>query len=79
MYRALKTFYLISRFLFYNKRRKIINYFVLTLRSHRANIKNVVKVFAKSTKEINQDIKIIINRESKIICVFVITFLEDLS
>jgi len=79
MYRALKTFYLISKYLFYNKRRKIVNYFVLILESHRANIKNIIKVFVKLIRKIDRNVRITINKEIKIICIFIIVFLEDLS
>ncbi len=79
IYRALKAFYLIPEYLFYNKRRKTINCFVLILKSHRTNIENVIKVFAKSIKDTNRDVKITINKKIKLICACIITFLRDLS
>ncbi len=78
IYQALKIFYLIPEYLFYNKKRKIVNCFVLILEPHKTNIENIVKVFVKSIRKINRNIKITINKEIKIVCVFVIAFLEDL-
>ena len=50
MYRALKTFYFISIYLFYEKRRKIVNVFILILNLYDINLKTIVKTFNKIIK-----------------------------
>ena len=50
MYRAFKAFYFISIYLFYEKRRKIINVFILILNSYDVNLKTIIKVFNKIIK-----------------------------
>ena len=45
IYRILKTFYFISIYLSYEKRRKIINIFTLILNSHDVNLKTIMKIF----------------------------------
>ena len=79
MYRALKGFYLISACLSYEERRKIVNVFTLTLGPHGANIKTVIEVFDKAIRQLNKDMKMIINEESKQVCAFSMIFLGDMS
>ena len=50
MYHILKTFYFILICFSYEKRRKIVNVFILILNSHDVNLKTVVKVFDKIIK-----------------------------
>ena len=50
IYRALKIFYLILIYFSYKERRKIINIFILTLRSYKINLINVIKAFYKLIK-----------------------------
>lgn len=80
IYRALKTFYLILACLLYKKRRKVVNVFTLTLEFYETNLKTIVKVFFKSIKQLNRDIKDMqINRKSTSIYVFTIELIEDMS
>ena len=79
MYRVLKTFYFILACLFYSERRKMINVFILTLRFHEIQLKEVVEVFRKFLKKLNTELKININDQDHIIYTFVITFLKDMS
>ena len=65
MYRALKGFYLIFACLSYEEWRKIVNVFILTLEPHEANIKTVIEVFDKAIRQLNKDMKMIINGESE--------------
>ena len=79
MYRALKAFYFIFVCLFYFKRKKMINIFILTLKSHEIQLKNVIEVFRKSLKKLNTKLKMNINDQDHIICAFVIAFLKNMS
>ena len=79
MYRALKGFYLISACLSYEERRKIVNVFTLTPRPHKANIKTIIEVFNKAIRQLNKDIKMIINEEPEQVCAFNMAFLDDMS
>ena len=50
MYRVLKAFYFILFYFSYEKRRKIVNVFILTLNSHDVNLKTIMKTFNKIIK-----------------------------
>ena len=78
MYRALKTFYFISTYLFYKKRRKIVNIFTLTLNPHEINFDEMIKFFNKHLRQLNYEINLIINAEFYMICAFIIVFLNDM-
>ena len=47
IYRALKVFYLILVYLIYKKRRKLVNIFILILKSYKVNIYDITKVFSR--------------------------------
>lgn len=79
MYRALKIFYLISVNLSYDERRKLTNVFTLILRSHDVIIENVINTFAKSIRQLDRDISLIINEDEQEICAFSMSLLEDMS
>ena len=79
MYRALKAFYFIFACLFYFERRKMINVFILTLKSYETQLKDVVEVFRKSLKKLNIELKMNINDQDHIVCAFVMTFLKNMS
>lgn len=79
MYRTLKTFYFILACLSYKKRRKLTNVFILTLESYKIIFHDVVEVFSKSIKKLNYNVEMKINKECEIICVFVMTFFENMS
>ena len=65
MYRTLKTFYLIFANLNYNKRRKIVNMFILILKSHDATLKNVVDALTKFIRLLNKKTDLFINEQKK--------------
>ena len=65
MYRTLKTFYLIFVNLNYNERRKIVNVFILILKSHDVVLKNVVDVLTKFIRLLNKKIDLFINEQKK--------------
>ena len=46
-YYIFKVFYIILDYLLYSKCKKFINIFILTLKSYKTNIKNIIKVFSK--------------------------------
>ena len=79
MYCALKAFYFILACLFYFERRKMINVFTLTLKFHEIQLKDVVEVFRKFLKKLNTELKMNINDQDHIVCVFVMTFLKNMS
>ena len=79
MYRVFKVFYLISVNLSYDERRKLINVFILTLNFHDVIIDDVINTFAKSIKQLNRDINLIINENEQKICVFSMSLLENMS
>ena len=79
MYRSLKAFYLIFANLSYEKRRKIINVFTLTLESHDVVFENVVKVFFKDIKQLNRDFALFVNDIETEICFFVMKLIDDMS
>ena len=79
MYRALKAFYLISICLTYKKRRKLANMFILSLRSHRTELNDVIKAFVKPIQKLNRGTQLKVNDNLKIVCAFAITFLDDMS
>ena len=79
MYRALKTFYLISACLTYKKRRKLANVFTLSLKSHKAKLDDIVKVFVKPIQKLDRGTQLEVNDNLKTVCVFAITFLGDMS
>ena len=78
MYRTLKTFYFISNNLFYNKRRKIVNVFILILKSYDVVLKNVVDAFAKFIKILNKKIDLYINNQKQKMCAFVFDLIKNL-
>ena len=55
------------------------NVFTLTLSSHDANVQDVIKVFNKSIRQLDRDVELVVNKERKIVCVFIMIFLEDMS
>ena len=57
MYRVLKAFYLISIYLNYNERRKLMNVFIFSLNLYDIKLDNVIKVFYKFIQKLNRDIK----------------------
>ena len=61
IYRALKTFYLIPVYLNYQERRKLANVFILLLNSHETKIENIVKVFSKSIRKLDDEVNFDIN------------------
>ena len=50
IYRVLKAFYLISTYLLYKERYKLINIFILTLDLYSVKINNIVEAFYKLIK-----------------------------
>ena len=79
MYRSLKTFYLIFVNFSYKKRRILINVFTVILKSHDAHFKNVIENFDKVIRTLNRDQNLNINEEQTTICVFIMTFLKNMS
>ena len=79
MYRALKVFYLILIYLIYEKRRKLINIFILILNSYNIKLEEVIKVFYKFIRELDPEILLNINKEIITIYIFIIIFLDDIS
>ena len=67
MYRALKTFYIISICFFYVERKKVINVFTLTLKFHDVEMKNVVKNFRKSIRKLDKNLNMKINDNIEIV------------
>ena len=74
MYKFFKFFYLISTYLFYKNRKKIVNNFILTFESHDVNIKNIVNVFRKFIQQLNTCTKMKIYDNMKKIYVFNMIF-----
>ena len=79
MYRALKTFYIIFVFLFYEKRRKLANVFTLILNFHEVNLKNVVRAFVKAIRPLDRDVNLIVNEEQISICAIIMKLIDDKS
>ena len=79
MYRFLKIFYLIFVNFLYKKRRILINVFIVILNSHDAHFKNVIEIFDKTIRTLNRDQNLNINEKQTTICVFIMTFLKNMS
>ena len=79
MYRSLKAFYLIFANLSYEKRRKIVNVFTLTLEFHNVALETVVKVFFKNIKQLNRNFALSVNDIEIEICFFVMKLIDDMS
>ena len=73
----MKTFYFIFVF-FYEKRRKFINIFILILNLYKIDIHAIIKIFNKFIKQINRDLKIIINGKIENIYIFNIIFFKNI-
>lgn len=56
-----------------------INIFFLTLRSHDSQFSNVVAVLWSALTQLNREIKLTINEKKKLICAFMMTFIENMS
>ena len=67
MYRALKAFYLIFVYLNYQERRKLANIFILLLSSHGVKIENVIKVFSKLIRKLDNGVNFDINENTETI------------
>ena len=78
MYKTLKAFYFILINLFYEKRRKLINVFILILKFYNAKIKNVIIVFIKVIKQLNRGVNFIINNNVDFVCFFLIEIIENM-
>ena len=78
IYRVFKTFYFISTYLFYKKRRKIVNVFTLTLNFYNVNFDEMIKFFDKHLRQLNCKMNLIINAKFHIMCAFIIVFLNDM-
>ena len=78
MYRFLKAFYLIFANLSYEKRRKIVNVFTLTLEFHDVALEDVVKIFFKNIKQLNRDFALSVNDIEIEICSFVMKLIDDM-
>ena len=79
MYRFFKAFYLIFVNFSYKKGRILINVFIVTFESHDVYFKNVIEIFNKTIRTLNQNQKLNINEKQTTICVFIITFLKNMS
>ena len=79
-YRFFKAFYFTSVDLSYKKRRKLINVFILTLRSHEVNIENVIECIFKIIRRLDKnDVEMNIVEETVFVCAFEMTLLDDMS
>ena len=79
MYRSLKAFYLIFANLSYEKRRKIVNVFTLTLESHDVALEDVVKIFFRDIRQLNRNFALSVNDIETEICSFVMRLIDDMS
>ena len=52
----------------------MINAFILTLRFYKIQLKDVVEAFRKLLKKLNIELKMNINDQDYIVCVFVLHF-----
>ena len=77
-YRFLKAFYLTSATLFYQKRRKVVNVFTLTLESHEIKVDDVIAFIVKSIRRMNSGVDMIINKEIVFVCAFELTLIDDM-
>ena len=64
--------------MFYQKRRKIINVFTLTFKSHDVKIDDVITFIVRSIRRMNNDIDMIINEEIMFIYVFKLTLINNM-
>ena len=79
-YRFLKTFYFTSVDLSYKKRRKLINVFILILKSHEVNFENVIECIFKIIRRLNKnDVEMNIIEETVLVCIFEMILLNNMS
>lgn len=78
IYRILKTFYIISVYLLYEKRREIANVFILMLKSYKIKINDIVEIFFKFIQKLNKKINSKINEYFESMCVFAMIFINDM-
>ena len=78
MYKSLKIFYFIFACLLYKKRWKIVNNFLLTLRFHDVNIKDVVEIIRKLIQQFDACTKMNINDVLEQMCAFNMIFFENM-
>lgn len=78
MYKALKTFYILSACFSYDNRRKIANVFTLTLEPHGAKMNEDVDAIAKPIRQSDRSPKREIKGYSEFVCVFIMTFTGDM-
>lgn len=61
------------------ERNRRVNVFVLILRSHDLKFEDVINAIISNLKALNRDMKMSINEENTMICVFIYVFLDDIS
>ena len=79
MYRFLKIFCLIFSNLFYEKRRKLTNVFILIFDFHDAILNNVVNFFFKFIRKFNRNFNIEINEKMIEMCSYIMILIDDMS
>ena len=79
MYCTLKVFYWILINLSYEEWCKVINVFTLSLRSHEADIREIVEVFVKNINKLNVRYEIKINENTVTVIIFFMILIKDIS
>ena len=79
MYCTLKAFYWISVNLSYEEWCKVTNIFTLSLKSHKTDIREIIKVFIKNINKLNIRYEMKINENTVTVIVFFIILIEDMS
>ena len=77
-YRTLMRIYVIVAALTFKERARRVNVFSLTFESHDSNFVDVIDAL-KSLISLNEDTKVLIHEQKTLMCVFILTYIEDMS
>lgn len=79
MYRSLLEVYMIFASLTIIKKARRSNVFSLILSLHESDFDDVMKSLQSDLSALDQDVKMMINEKKKLICAFVMIFIDDMS
>ena len=79
VYRSMMSVYIISTILSYRKRNRRANCLILILRLHEIKLDDVVEAFIETFAKLDKSLLMNIQKEKKIVCVYIKTFIENMS
>ena len=79
VYRSMMNVYIISATLNYRERNRRANCLILTLKSHEIKLDDVVEILIETLAKLDKSLLMNIQREKKIICVYIKVFIKNMS